>query len=187
MPLTQKQKDLDESLGVLQGTPKAIAAKELAIAKAGAGARATQAAAARTAIKKVAVPLEVGLNAVEVARLATNPELREARVEEAKDLAKKGMMRRSFAAVENPVGLIYGTGALVKEARDTINDPRLREQDLAYLKWRAERDYAASRRAQRAGAQQKSRSVILRDLAAEARSERVRDIAQKMRAEDPSK
>ena len=162
---TPKNKKIDEALSVAGWTPEVIAAREALVQKGSVGARSTKAATARAVIKKVAVPLELGLSAVEVARLANNPELRESRVEEAKDLAKKGVMQRAFAAYDNPVGLIYGTGALVKEAEDTRSDPRLREQDLAYLKWRAERDFAASRKAQKAGAQQKSRSEMLRDMA----------------------
>ena len=180
-------KELDSAINVAQWSPKAIAAKELLMQKAAVGAKSSKAAAGRAALKKVAAPLELGFHAVEAARLANSPEVRDSRVEEAKDLSRKGMMRRMFAAIENPVGLIYGAAALAKETRDTIDDPRLREQDLAYLKWRAERDYAASRKVQKAGAQQKSHSAMLRDMAAEARSARVRDIAQRLRSEELGK
>lgn len=173
-------KDLDSAIGVAQWSPKAIAAKELLMQKAAVGSRSSKAASSRATLKKVAAPLELGFHVVEGARLVHSPEVRELRVEEAKDLARKGMMRRMFAAVENPVGLVYGTAAIAKEARDTINDPRLKEQNLAYLKWRAERDYAKSKRtqktAQEAGSQQKSREAILRDKANALRSARVAKI-----------
>jgi hypothetical protein len=159
-----KNKEIDGSLNMVGWAPEAILARERLVSR-GLGAKASS---AKSLLKKLpvrAAALELLLHGVEAARLAGSPELREARVEEAKDLAKEGMMRRAFAAYDNPVGLVYGTGALVKEAEDTRSDPRLREQDLAYLKWRAERDFAASRKAQKAAAQQKSRSAMIRDMA----------------------
>ena len=162
---TPKNKESDEAaLSVAGWTPEFIVARERIVSK-GLGARA---AAAKSLLKKLpvrAAALELALHGVEASLLAGSPEVRESRVEEAKDLAKKGMMRKAYAAYDNPVGLTYGAAALAKEARDPINDPRLREQDLAYLKWRSERDFAASRKAQKAGSQQKSRSEMIRDMA----------------------
>jgi hypothetical protein len=156
-----KNKEIDEALNMVGWTPEAIAAREAVIQKGSVGARSTKAATARTVIKKVAVPLELGLSAVEAARIASSPEVRESRVAEAEDLAKQSVPRRLFAAYDNPVGLIYGAGALAKEAEDTRSDPRIREQDLAYLEWKADRDMAAARKAQVAGSQQRSRALML--------------------------
>lgn len=134
--------------------------------RAAARTTAGRAAAARSLARKVAVPAELAFNALEAARLVGSPEVRESRVEEAKDLAKKGMMRRAFAAVDNPVGLIYGTGALAKETYETTNDPRIKKQDADYFRWLAQRRAAAAvANAQKAGAQQRSRSEMIRDMA----------------------
>ena len=157
-------KDVDGTLNALQWGPEYVVARERIISK-GVGAKA---AAAKARLKKLpgrAAALELVLAAVETARLASSPEVRESRVAEAEDLAKQSVPRRLFAAYDNPVGLIYGTGALVKEAEDTRSDPRIRGQDLAYLNWKAERDIAAARKAQVAGAQQRSRAQMLAQTA----------------------
>lgn len=157
-------KDIDGVLNMVGWAPEAIIARERLISR-GLGAKADLAKSMLRKLPVRAAAIELALHGIEASRLASSPEVRESRVEEAKDLAKKGMMRKAFAAYDNPVGLIYGAGALVKEAEDTRSDPRLKEQDLAYLKWRAERDFAASRKAQKAGAQQRSRSEMIRDMA----------------------
>jgi hypothetical protein len=156
-------KDIDGTLSALSWAPELIIARERLQAR-GLGAKANLAKSLLKKLPRGAAALELGLHAIEAARIANSPEVRESRVAEAEDLSKKGVAQRLFAAYDNPVGLVYGTGALVKEAEDTRSDPRLREQDLAYLKWRAERDFAASRKAQKAGAQQKSRSAMIRDM-----------------------
>lgn len=157
---TPTNKDIDGTLSALSWAPEAILARERLVSR-GLGARA---GLAKSLLKKLpgrAAALELLLHGVEAARLAGSPEVRESRVAEAEDLSKKGVAQRLFAAYDNPVGLTYGTGALVKEAEDTRSDPRIKEQDLAYLKWRAERDFAAARKARSAGSQQRGRALML--------------------------
>lgn len=153
-------RDIDGTLNALSWAPEAILARERLIA-ANRGARAAASGALVPKVKGRAAALELGLHAIEAARIASSPEVRESRVEEAKGLAKQSVARRLFAAYDNPVGLIYGTGALVKETRDTLDDPRLRAQDLAYLRWQADRDFAAARKAREAGAQQRGRAAMM--------------------------
>jgi hypothetical protein len=140
-------------------------AAQAAAARASARATAGRAATTRSIARKVAAPAELGFHALEAARLVSSPEVRGSRVGEAEDLAKKGTARRLVAAVDNPVGLIYGTGALLKETYDTNNDPRIKAQDAAYFQWLAKRRAATlAAKAQEAGAQQKSRSSMIRDM-----------------------
>jgi hypothetical protein len=157
---TPTNKDIDGTLSALSWAPELIIARERLQAM-GLGAKADLAKSLLRKLPVRAAALELGLHAIEAARIANSPEVRESRVEEAKDLAKQSVARRLFAAADNPVGLTYGAGALVKEAEDTRSDPRLREQDLAYLNWRAERDFAAARKARSAGPQQRGRALML--------------------------
>lgn len=157
---TPTNKDIDGTLSAVSWAPEAMLVRERLVA-ANRGAKAAAARSVIPKIKRKAAALELALHAVEAARISSSPEVRESRVEEAKDLAKQSVARRLIAAYDNPVGLIYGTGALVKETQDTLDDPRLRAQDLAYLKWQAEREFAAARRAREAGAQQRGRAAML--------------------------
>lgn len=161
---TPTNKDVDGVLNMVGWAPEAIIARERLVSR-GLGARADFAKSMLRKLPVRAAALELALHGVEAARLAGSPELRESRVAEAEDLAKQSVPRRLFAAYDNPVGLVYGAGALVKEAEDTRSDPRIREQDLAYLEWKANRDMAAAHKAQVAGSQQRSRAQMLAQTA----------------------
>jgi hypothetical protein len=83
------------------------------------GKAGSRAAAGKLALKKAAVPLEVGLMGVEALRLATDEDVRLKRVQEAEELAKEDNAAfRMLAAQSNPIGTIYGAGeAIYQTAR----------------------------------------------------------------------
>jgi hypothetical protein len=83
----------------------------------GAGEKAARAAATAGVLAKKAPHIQAVFNAVEAARLVGSEDLRDQRVKEVEESAKKQAVDRMGEAYLNPIGTIYGAG---KTIADTV-------------------------------------------------------------------
>jgi hypothetical protein len=85
----------------------------------------------KAALKAVASPIEAGLMALEVGRLATDEELRLKRMKEAEELANESNpAMRALKTQVNPIGTIYGAGQAIYDTV-AINAGQ-KDRDLEY-------------------------------------------------------
>lgn len=124
----------DLALELTGYAPEALGAmyrKEDLMAKGlgGMGKKGIAAKASAASLKKFLVPVEAATYATEALRLATNEDLREKRVEEVAESAKKGTAGRLFDSWSNPIGTIYGAGQTVFDTIQTSSGQAQRDEE----------------------------------------------------------
>lgn len=152
----------DEAAKLAAKSDKLVAASNKAVGRTalrGAGKLAS----------KVAVPLEVGLMAVEGARLVGSEKHREARTKEFEGYANQGVGASTLNSALNPVAGIYSFGRQVGKLADSSADAKTAsaEADRAQAAFDRRQELLRSRgytKESLAKLSQKERSAILRDI-----------------------